>query len=635
MHDYRSVSTSTTTSNASAASTLSTISSVSSVSSTSAMSTETIKAPKSSKSRVNTAQKPPSKVQEPQSEVTIVPKKIKSDKLLPAKQKKDVVAKPVTKPVATKVEGQPLKDNALGKPTTSKAPLPKKINPVTKQSTGTAAVSRPSEPDQAKPAKVIAQKVTAEDTSIKAPPPKKTVLKPKPAGKVPIQVSNASVQAPSMPSGRKVTETLQQVSEIAVSKTPAGKKSKIIKPSATVTKTETKPQAISSSVPASVSIPTSAAVTAARTAASTPAKATSIAAKPAAKRTVSAPVPPTPKAANPPKLIPISTTPAPIRTLRPQTERPSARRKSVSFRSPLEAFQIIPARRASASPPKSSSRRRSISSTVVPSITSTTRPEPTRPATTPLLQLTPLTSVAEETARSPPAPTVEDCDDDDLVFQDEVIEVDLTTPSISTANELEPLTEEPEAEAEAETKVEAEAEADLEADLEAKTQDEENHPGEVPEPAELEEQDTETKRPPRPQTPWAPAADDRDELEDDEPVFDHSEVAPIDTVLATDVDPEVDDSTVFYDVDESYIPQYSSPRKPGTPRSRLATPGSARRTKLGMEPILADSPKLDLLKLSSASKRKKIKKEKTRSAPDLRMAADLSVKSPLMEEVVA
>jgi hypothetical protein len=245
-----------------------------------------------------------------------------------------------------------------------------------------------------------------------------------------------------------------------------------------------------------------------------------------------------------------------------------------------------------------------------------------------MLPLVSLPPVVEETSRSPPAPTVEDCDDDDddLVFQDEVDESDILVPGRSIMDMMGPLMEEVRAGALAE---EPELNAGAEPDVEAEKPDEDN--SNLNAMVALEEYREPVARPPRPQTPWAHAGDnDDEEMEDEASAFDHSEAIPIDTAPETDAEPELDDSTVFYDVDESYVPQYSSPRKPGTPRGRLATPGSARRKKLGKEPRLEGSPKLDLLKLSSPRK-KKLENKKMRSAPDLRLAA--SAKSPLVEEV--
>lgn len=607
VHDYRSVSTSTTTSNASTASTLSTISSASSVSSTSAMSTETIKASKNIKPKVVPAPKPLTKTQEGPVKVIIPPKKTAGEKVLPVKQKKDIIAKPTT----TKIVGQTSK---LAGPEKSKGPLPKKVQPVTKQSSLAADASRPAMQIPAKPARVVPKTIQSVEAPAAAPLVKKTALKPKPVAKLAAQDSSLLSDSSSSAPARKMTGPLPPVLEVGETKTPGGKKSKIIKPSGTVKKIAMKPTAIATTVPAPPAAkPISAAATAARTAASTPAKA---AANPASRRIVSAPVPPTPKSVKPQKVASISTTPAPIRTLRPHTERPSARRKSVSFRSPLEAFQIIPARRASASPPKSSSRRHSIARSVASSEAPSTRTIPT-----PVLESSPLPQVLEESvSRSPPAPTVEDCDDDDLVFQDYEDDFDVMALGVITANKPASIAEEPKAEAEAEAQTEAEK---LDEGNPADDIAEDEQPGE---PA-----DESISRPPRPQTPWAPVAEDEDDIEDDRPAFELSEHLPTDTE-ELDADPEIDDSTVFYDVDESYIPQYSSPRKPGTPRSRLNTPGSARHTKPGKELRLMDSPKLDLLKLSSPAKRKKMGKVKTRSAPDLR--AGLGVKSPLGEEVV-
>lgn len=74
---------------------------------------------------------------------------------------------------------------------------------------------------------------------------------------------------------------------------------------------------------------------------------------------------------------------------------------------------------------------------------------------------------------------------------------------------------------------------------------------------------------------------------------------------------EDDDCTVFYDADESYIPQYGSPRKPGTPRSKIGTPLGSLTVKLVKSPRLVTengSPKLDLLRLCSPTKKKMMKK---------------------------
>jgi len=93
-----------------------------------------------------------------------------------------------------------------------------------------------------------------------------------------------------------------------------------------------------------------------------------------------------------------------------------------------------------------------------------------------------------------------------------------------------------------------------------------------------------------------------------------SEIEAFDPEIPDNEDDEEDDddeSTVFYDADESYIPQYSSPRKPGTPRSKIGTPLGSLTIKLVKSPRLVTengSPKLDLLRLCSPTKKRKVKK---------------------------
>jgi len=88
------------------------------------------------------------------------------------------------------------------------------------------------------------------------------------------------------------------------------------------------------------------------------------------------------------------------------------------------------------------------------------------------------------------------------------------------------------------------------------------------------------------------------------------EIEAFDPELSDAEEAEDDESTVFYDADESYIPQYSSPRHPGTPRSKPGTPLGSLTVKLMKSPRFVTengSPKLDLHRLSSPTKKRKVK----------------------------
>lgn len=89
------------------------------------------------------------------------------------------------------------------------------------------------------------------------------------------------------------------------------------------------------------------------------------------------------------------------------------------------------------------------------------------------------------------------------------------------------------------------------------------------------------------------------------------EIEAFDPETVPDSDEDEDDSTVFYDADESYVPQHISPHKSLTSRSLTGTPLGSMTVKLAKSPRSVTengSPKLDLLRLCTPTKKRKVKK---------------------------
>jgi len=462
------------------------------------------------------------------------------------------------------------------------AQLPKKI--ITKKKQPAEPTATVPSIEQPKGEPLGAKSVNGIHNSADAPiTKKKKVVKPKLKSNLDTAAAAATVEVPSAKAEPGKTELISQPTAPPLEPTtPSSKKFKVPKLNGTVKKTILKPRPqptlTDSAIVPFKPVPlkksngtTKSALTTETQSVPKPASQALAAATAATKRVVSAPISATPRSIKAPRIKPRSTTPPPAGIQRPQTDGPAARRKSVSFRSPLEAFQIIPARRASTPPPSTSSRRSSIAS--IAKI-------PEQPKQAPVEEPQPADLIAEQQP-------VDEVDADDLVFQDEQDEFD-QLPDMSALRPQDP-----------ETVIDNERDTSKPSDA----------------PATLDsipEEPTEPSEPPIPSdaaSSTATTATDHDNFPTTT-----TTAAPSMTSYrppsATDHDDDEDDSTVFFDADESYVPHHSgSPRKSGTPR--LRTPGSAgsKLPKLGRVPDLKDSPKLNLLRLNSPVR--KVKKRKS------------------------
>ena len=569
------MSTSTTASNASTASTFSVASTATSMSAASAKSTETVKPNGVTKSKQPVL---PIKVKrKPQDTTTGIQPTTKASSTGAIPLSKD---QPKAKPAATKPNGTlKVAPGTADGSDAAAVQLPKKI--ITKKKQPAAPTASVIHPEQPKGEPLGSKSVNGLPKSANAPVIKKKAVKPKITSNLPTTTATATDTGevlPAKPEAEK-TEIIPQSSAQPIDPTtPSSKKSKVPKLNGTVKKTILKPRpqptstdiAAVSSKPAQPKIAKPAA-TAEKKSLPKPTSQALAAATTAAKRIVSAPISATPRSVKAPRIKPRSTTPPPAGIQRPQTDGPAARRKSVSFRSPLEAFQIIPARRASTPPPSMSSRRSSIAS-----VAKTTEPAMDPPAKETL----PAEPVAKQQS-------VDEVDADDLVFQDEQDEFD-RFPDMPA---LRPIDEE----------IATDDGQDALEPLDALTA--------------LDAIPEESDEPQPPPTTTDAAFTAPTSAHDDL----HTTTATSsvngtsingDDVHNDDDNDGDDDDTVFFDADESYVPHYSgSPRKSGTPR--LRTPGSAgsRLPKLGKTPNLKDSPKLNLLRLNSPVR--KVKKRKS------------------------